>query len=78
MGHIEYTNILPDGLVFGQDGLVLNRHVPAAEIDEPGTQRSVLGVEWRVHAHPVRVPRASRRVTTGFPGSREGAGTSVR
>ncbi len=42
---IEQADALAHGVVLFKDAGILHRHVPAAEIDHPGTELAVCGVE---------------------------------
>src|SRR5690606_9109198 len=78
MTDVEEAGGGPHRLVLGDDRVVAQRHLPAAEVREPRPQPDVEVVEWR-SCHPVsRSPRSSSRTTSGGPGNRVGAVTSSR
>src|SRR5690606_21867861 len=77
VGDVEHPHALADGTMLLEDGLVLHRHLPAAEVDEAGAEADVEVVERRP-GHPALEPRSSSRVTTGFPGMRVGGGSASR
>ena len=78
MGDVENAYAISDCPVFGEDRLILKRHLPAPEVGEASAKTLIQLMEWRA-IHPVRrSPRSSRRTTAGAPGIRVGATASSR
>jgi len=44
VGYVEEANIASRGFMLGQNALVLDRHLPPAEVGEPGTSRLMDGM----------------------------------
>ena len=47
VGHVEQAGVFAGPAVLGQDALILDRHVIAAEAHHPGPQGAVRGVQGR-------------------------------
>ena len=43
---IKKADLLPDGMVLGDEGAVLDWHFPARKGDQPGSQCEVLLMQW--------------------------------
>lgn len=43
---VKKADLLPDGMVLGDEGAVLNGHFPARKGDQPGSQCEVLLMQW--------------------------------